>query len=127
MAKCKKATPITGWPSRKNVRRRPTLPQPLGCSTIGAERLDFRVRDGTGYFPLAKAAVTLAGRPTGVFTVGSRSYIAFVARRYPVVWIPSYVDASSLGLQQQVSHINASAVMETAVLVECLWDKPSVY
>ena len=45
----------------KNVRRRPTLPQPPGCSTIGAERLEFRVRDGTGYFPLAKAAVTLAG------------------------------------------------------------------
>ena len=57
--------PQRGWPSRKNVRRRPTLPQPLGCSTIGAERLDFRVRDGTGYFPLAKAAVTLAGRLTG--------------------------------------------------------------
>src|SRR4051794_1917927 len=47
----------------KNVRRRPTLPQPLGCSTIGAERLNFRVRDGTGCFPFAMAAVTLA---TGV-------------------------------------------------------------
>ena len=33
------------------VRRRPTLPQPLGCSTIGAERLNFRVRYGTGCFP----------------------------------------------------------------------------
>ena len=42
------------------VRRRPTLPQPLGCSTIGAERLNFRVRDGTGCFPFAMAAVTLA-------------------------------------------------------------------
>src|SRR6476661_1820981 len=55
------------WPLRiaqlralKNVRRRPTLPQPLGCSTIGAERLNFRVRDGTGCFPFAMAAVTLA-------------------------------------------------------------------
>ena len=35
----------------KDVRRRPTLPQPLGCSTIGAERLNFRVRYGTGCFP----------------------------------------------------------------------------
>jgi hypothetical protein len=42
------------------VRRRPTLPQPHGCSTIGAERLNFRVRDGTGCFPFAMAAVTLA-------------------------------------------------------------------
>src|SRR3954465_14536072 len=42
------------------VRRRPTLPQPRGCSTIGAERLNFRVRDGTGCFPFAMAAVTLA-------------------------------------------------------------------
>ena len=33
------------------VRRRPTIPQTLGCSTIGAERLNFRVRYGTGCFP----------------------------------------------------------------------------
>jgi hypothetical protein len=41
------------------VRRRPTLPQPLGCSTIGAERLNFRVRNGAGCFPNAMAAETL--------------------------------------------------------------------
>ena len=58
----------------KNVRRRPTLPQPPGCSTIGAERLNFRVRDGTGYFPLAMAAVTLAGSSRGVITAGGRSF-----------------------------------------------------
>ena len=52
--------PPKGWPYRKVVRRRPTLPQPSGCSTIGAERLNFRVRDGTGCFPFAMAAVTLA-------------------------------------------------------------------
>jgi hypothetical protein len=28
-------------------------------STIGAERLDFRVRNVAGYFPLAMVAVTL--------------------------------------------------------------------
>lgn len=49
------ATPLPMY-----VRRRPTLPQPLGCSTIGAERLNFRVRYGTGCFPFAMAAVTLA-------------------------------------------------------------------
>src|SRR5690606_31431035 len=42
---------ITGGPCQMFVRRRPTLPQPLGCSTIGAERLNFRVRCGTGCFP----------------------------------------------------------------------------
>jgi hypothetical protein len=40
------------------VRRCPTLPPELG-STIGADRLSFRVRDGTGRFPVAVTAVTL--------------------------------------------------------------------
>ena len=40
------------------VRRCPTLPPELG-STIGADRLSFRVRDGTGRFPVALTAVTL--------------------------------------------------------------------
>jgi hypothetical protein len=44
----------------KIVRRRPTLPHSLPCSTIGAERLSFRVRNGTGRFPFAMAAVTLS-------------------------------------------------------------------
>jgi hypothetical protein len=43
----------------KCVRRRPTLPRGGPRSTIGAERLSFRVRDGTGRFPLAMVAVTL--------------------------------------------------------------------
>src|SRR5690606_515504 len=41
------------------VRRCPTLPHRLRCSTIGAERLSFRVRYVSGRFPLAMAAVTL--------------------------------------------------------------------
>ena len=41
------------------VRRRPTLPRSLPRSTIGAEGLDFRVRNVTGYFPFAMAAETL--------------------------------------------------------------------
>ena len=59
----------------KFVRRRPTLPHSLPCSTIGAERLSFRVRNGAGRFPFAMVAVTLwrcvsptmcaAGRPAG--------------------------------------------------------------
>src|SRR3954467_4800102 len=51
------------------VRRCPTLPQGPPCSTIGAERLSFRVRNVTGRFPLAMVAETLwryiGGQPCG--------------------------------------------------------------
>jgi hypothetical protein len=40
------------------VRRCPTFPPGLG-SIIGAGRLSFRVRDGSGRFPVAVTAVTL--------------------------------------------------------------------
>jgi DNA-binding IclR family transcriptional regulator len=40
-------------------RRCPTLPQGPPCSTIGAVRLSFRVRNVTGRFPHAMAAETL--------------------------------------------------------------------
>ena len=43
------------------VRRRPTLPQGPPCSTIGAVRLSFRVRDVTGRFPHAMTTETLSG------------------------------------------------------------------
>ena len=46
-------------PFIKEVRRRSTLPQGHPCSTIDAERLNFRVRNGTGCFPLAMTAETL--------------------------------------------------------------------
>ncbi len=38
-------------------RRRPTLPHSLPCSTIGAEKLNFRVRNGNGWVLLAMTAV----------------------------------------------------------------------
>ena len=38
-----------------NSRRRPTLPHSYPCSTIGPERLNFRVRDGNGCDPLGIA------------------------------------------------------------------------
>jgi hypothetical protein len=59
-------------PQREDVRRRPTLPRGPPRSTIGAEGLNFRVRNGTGCFPFAMATETLwrcqvlrlnAGRP----------------------------------------------------------------
>src|SRR6202035_6108834 len=46
-------------PQRKYVRRRPTLPRGPPRSTIGAEELNFRVRNGTGCFPFAMATETL--------------------------------------------------------------------
>src|SRR3954451_12387038 len=36
------------------IGRLPTLPHTCACSTIGAERLNFRVRDGNGWDPLAR-------------------------------------------------------------------------
>ncbi len=55
-----RATPFLVSPRCvKIVRRRPTLPHSRPCSTIGAERLSFRVRNGAGRFPLAMAAETL--------------------------------------------------------------------
>ena len=54
------------------VRRRPTLPHSLPCSTIGAEGLSFRVRNGTGRFPLAMTAVTLWRYPVHPATPAPR-------------------------------------------------------
>jgi hypothetical protein len=66
---------------RLYVRRRPTLPHRHQCSTIGAEGLSFRVRNGTGRFPFAMTAVTL-GRYfvfPGVTTNSlQRYYVVFV-------------------------------------------------
>ena len=46
-------------PSTEDVRRRPTLPRGPPRSTIGAEGLNFRVRNGTGCFPFAITTETL--------------------------------------------------------------------
>ena len=40
------------------LRRCPALPLAGAGSTVGAERLSFRVRDGSGRFPFAVAAAT---------------------------------------------------------------------
>ena len=55
-------------------RRCPALPRGLPRSTIGAEGLNFRVRDGTGCFPLAMAASTLLSfRPGSRPQLGNRT------------------------------------------------------
>ena len=50
---------VSGATLFKHVRRRPTLPRGPPRSTIGAEGLNFRVRNGTGCFPFAITAETL--------------------------------------------------------------------
>ncbi|BDY13840.1 hypothetical protein HCR_21520 [Hydrogenimonas cancrithermarum] len=40
------------------------LPTPEGCSIISAEGLDFQVRDGAGYNPLAIGTGTKRGKTT---------------------------------------------------------------
>src|SRR5579875_2768345 len=58
----KEGPPLCGWPSfSKIVRRRPTLPPRPQGSTIGAEGLSFRVRNGTGRFPFAIVPPKLYG------------------------------------------------------------------
>src|SRR5271154_4534084 len=43
------------------IGQRPTLPHTRACSTIGAEGLNFRVRDGNGWNPLATITQNLFG------------------------------------------------------------------
>ncbi len=47
--------PMGAWLVERNGRR-PTLPGACAPSTIGANRLDFSVRNGKRYFPVAKTA-----------------------------------------------------------------------
>jgi hypothetical protein len=108
---------------QKDVRRRPTLPQPLGCSTIGAERLNFRVRYGTGCFPFAMAAVTLS-------------------TSYPLVWTPSTpTRVLGVGLLVGICLVDAGNTLRRVLfhshavhdrprmggVVWCGWGKPSAY
>ena len=73
-----KEPPPKGWLFLNDVRRRPTLPHPGECSTIGAEGLSFRVRNGTGRFPFAMTAVTLSSCQTGSRSLlGNRTVDAY--------------------------------------------------
>ena len=51
-----RASPPRARATRPGGRRRPSLPQGRPCSTIGAGRLNFRVRYGSGCAPAAVAA-----------------------------------------------------------------------
>ena len=70
------------------VRRRATLPHPVGCSTIAVPGLRFRVRNGSGRLPWAMAAAnlrlssrgSLSGVPGGLWWVGDRMVDACVLK-----------------------------------------------
>ena len=52
--------PLGSWPLLCVVLWRcPTLPQPVGCSTIGAAGLSFQVRNVAGRFPGAMTTTRL--------------------------------------------------------------------
>ena len=80
-----------------SVRRRPSLPPPGGGSTIGAEGLSFRVRNGTGRFPHAMTAVTLVPDPPCVLGGGKTCGVTTVVLFYSVVLVPVPVDSPGGG------------------------------
>ena len=72
------------------VRRRATLPHPVGCSTIAVPGLSFRVRNGTGRLTWAMAAANLLlyGQTlgsAGVWRPGNRIVDANVSILFVVV------------------------------------------
>ena len=74
------------------VRLRPTLPHRSQCSTIGAEGLSFRVRNGTGRFPLAMTAETLwsyVGVPDRISGTAQWTRVILLLRN-KVVCVSSY-------------------------------------
>ena len=83
------------------VRRRPTLPRGPPRSTIGAEGLNFRVRNGTGCFPFAITAETLlrCHRPSLVKQACWRPYLG----NRTVDAKSNRVEAKPLGLLVPVS------------------------
>ena len=59
--------------TRPGGRRRPSLPQGRPCSTLGAGRLNFRVRYGSGCAPAAVAAGPRGALRRGLLRAGLRS------------------------------------------------------
>ena len=58
------------------IGRRPTLPHTRACSTIGAERLNFRVRDGNGWDPLARITQSIVALATEYLTGSGTKHCA---------------------------------------------------
>ena len=68
-----RASPPPARATRPGGRRRPSLPQGRPCSTLGAGRLNFRVRYGSGCAPAAVAAGPRGALRRGLRRGGWRS------------------------------------------------------
>ena len=81
-------TCVRGPPPGGVLWRFPTLPHPLGCSTIGAAGLSFQVRNVAGRFPGAVTTTSLC-RPPPLLLARRRWVAGCPGRRvasWPVVW-----------------------------------------
>ena len=81
-------TGVRGPPPGGVLWRFPTLPHPLGCSTIGAAGLSFQVRNVAGRFPGAVTTTRLC-RPPPLLLARRRWVAGCPGRRvasWPVVW-----------------------------------------
>ena len=103
----------------------PTLPHPGGCSTIGAVRLSFRVRDGAGRFPVAVTTETAVGSAVWCRLVllirlcgCLPSFAAAHLRLVGVVWL-----GGGLGVDRIVDASHLAAVSPTPPLLcgGCVW------
>ena len=72
----------------RGCRRRPTLPRPLGRSTIGAVGLNDRVRDGNECGPYALVASEVETTEEMVVFVGLRIYLIDRAIALRLISIP---------------------------------------
>jgi hypothetical protein len=68
----------------RDFRRRPTLPHSLPCSTIGAEELNFRVRDGNGC-DLFAIATEKTGINAITYNLGIRCIVACACDQFNCV------------------------------------------
>ena len=58
--------------------RCPTLPQPIGCSTIGAAGLSFQVRNGAGRFPGAVTTTRFSVQHAPHLVVGCGLFVVCI-------------------------------------------------
>ena len=107
-------------PSRLVVCARwcPTLPHPGGCSTIGAVRLSFRVRDGSGRFPVAVTTetTTWAVRQCSCDSVIRLPANTHTRMRMLCVWL-----VVGLGVDRIVDALRMLTVLTPHPRTLCVW------
>ena len=96
----------------------PTLPHPGGCSTIGAVRLSFRVRDGSGRFPVAVTTetTTWAVRQCSCDSVIRLPANTHTRMRMLCVWL-----VVGLGVDRIVDALRMLTVLTPHPRTLCVW------